>query len=102
MTIEWTRQAIYAWELISEYIFEKFGFEAMVNFEEATNEEEERLLKFPESGQKELLAWNKSIEYRYVLINGLTKVIYHVEGEKIVVDLCWDTRVDSRMLIQKL
>lgn len=42
MTIEWTRQAIYAWELISEYIFEKFGFEAMVNFEEATNEEEER------------------------------------------------------------
>lgn len=59
-------------------------------------------MKFPESGQKELLAWNKSIEYRYVLINGLTKVIYHVEGEKIVVDLCWDTRVDSRMLIQKL
>lgn len=84
MTIEWTRQAIYAWELISEYIFEKFGFEAMVNFEEATNEEEERLLKFPESGQKELLAWNKSIEYRYVLINGLTKVIYHVEGKRLL------------------
>jgi plasmid stabilization system protein ParE len=102
MTIEWTPQAIYAWEQISEYIFDKFGFETMVEFEEATNEEEERLLNFPRSGQKELSAWNKSVEYRYTVINGLTKMIYHIEEEKIIVDLCWDTRVDCRMLIQKL
>ena len=102
MTVEWTPQANYSWERISEYIFDKFGFVAMVEFEEATNKEEERLLRFPTSGQKELLAVNKAIEYRYTIINGLTKMIYHIDEEKIIVDLCWDTRVDSRKQIQSL
>ena len=102
MRIEWTPQALYAWQRIGEYILFSFGVVALSDYETETYEVEQSILGEPFAGQLELYARNQEMGYRYRLINRKTKLIYHIETDKIIIDQCWDTRMNPETLVQKL
>ena len=102
MKIIWSDQATYTWQQIAEYIYDKFGEKAMFDFRKETLENESRIAEFPNIGTSLLSVRHKTIQFRYVLIARLSKMIYHVDGELIIIDLFWDTRMNPESLIKRL
>ncbi len=45
---------------------------------------------------------NPHIEYRYVLINRRTKMVYHQDGDILYIDTFWDTRMNPQTLLDEL
>ena len=101
MSVIWSRQAVYAWQRIAEYILRQFGEKALLDFREETVYEEKLLLAMPRGGQLVAMS-HSSIEFRYRLIHRLTKMVYHIAGETIYIDTFWDTRMNPENLIQYL
>ena len=102
MKVIWSEQATYAWQRIAEYIWDNFGDQTLLKFQKETIEKEAEILGFPNAGQEELSATHVSFVYRYVVINHLSKMIYHVEGDIIYIDVFWDTRLDPQKLVRIL
>lgn len=98
----WSEQAIFAWQRIADYIWDNFGDQALLKFQKETIKKETEILEFPNAGQKELSAVHATIVYRYVVINHLSKMIYHVDGDIIYIDVFWDTRLDPKKLVRLL
>ena len=102
MKIIWSEQATYAWQQIADYIYEEFGYDAMLNFREKTIESESKIAEFPNMGTTIVSVKHKEIAFKYVLVTRLSKMIYHVDEEKIIIDLFWDTRMDPKRLANRL
>ena len=101
MSVVWSKQAVYSWQRIAEYILRRFGEKALLDFREETTYQEKLLLAMPRSGQI-VITSHPTIEFRYRLIHRLTKMVYHIVGETIYIDTFWDTRMNPEILIQYL
>ena len=102
MKIIWSDQATFSWQKIADYIYDEFGYDAMLNFREETLENESRIAEFPNIGTTIVSVKHKEVSFKYVLISRLSKMIYHADGEKIIIDLFWDTRMNPKTLIKHL
>ena len=102
MNLIWTENAHSDWEGIAAYIIDKFGEQGFVNFDKATDEAELQVLHAPNSGTPLLSRRHKSLGLRYVLVHKLSKMIYHVDGDTIYVDVFWDVRQDPKRLAKRL
>ena len=102
MKVIWSTQATFAWQQIADYIFDEFGYDAMLDFRKKTIENEAQIVKFPNIGTTIVSVKHKTFSFRYVLITRLSKMIYHVDGENIIIDLFWDTRMNPTTLIKRL
>ena len=92
MKVVWTELAADKWEQIATYIFTEFGFEAVEEYREETQQYEDAILTNPQIGAIEPLLYNRSYEYRSVVVHRKTKMVYYVDGETIVIANVWDTR----------
>ena len=102
MKIIWSDQATFSWQQIADYIFDEFGYDAMLNFRKETIESESGIAEFPNMGTTIVSVKHKEISFKYVLVARLSKMIYHVEEDKIIIDLFWDTRMNPKTLINRL
>jgi plasmid stabilization system protein ParE len=98
----WTEGALLDWEGIARYIAVNFGKKAFDEFNEATDEAEKQVSEFPESGTPLKTRRHRELGLKFVFISKLSKMIYHVEGETIVIDVIWDTRQSPRRLAYRL
>lgn len=39
---------------------------------------------------------------KFVLVGKLSKMIYHIDGDQVIVDVIWDTRQSPKRLTQRL
>lgn len=101
MRIVWSRQAVYSWQRIADYIKETFGIKTMLTFRAETSLAQKQLLFHPLIGSFETRN-DSGIEFRYMLINKRSKLIYHIDMEYIYIDTFWDTRMDPQDLIGQL
>jgi len=63
---------------------------------------ESLLLDNPHSGKTDPLFTERTYLYRSVVINGLSKLVYRVDGESIYVVAFWDTRQEPEAQAGKL
>ena len=102
MKVIWTEQALYDWQVIADYIFDRFGLNALIDFHEETRAQQTGIVRFPDGGAPLSSKRRQRCEFRYVPINKLSKIIYHVDGETIYVDVFWDVRQDPKRLAKRL
>ena len=98
----WTEGAVSDWEGIARYIAVNFGKKIYDEYDEATNMAEKQISEFPGSGTPVKTRKHKNLGLKFVFIGKLSKMIYHVDGEKVVIDVIWDTRQSPKRLAERL
>ncbi len=88
----WDPAAKTAFRQIAKYIQRRFGSTARRNFIAEVKEVEDLLIKSPCLGKIDPLFADRPRTYRSVVINGLSKMVYFVDGETIYIAAFWDTR----------
>ena len=94
MKVEWTLLAESERDKIADYIYDNFGFNAMKAFIQEIRKTTKRLRRFPDMAPKDPLFEDRNDIYRSVFINGLSKLVYRVDGDTIYVVGFWDCRRD--------
>jgi len=102
MRLIWSEGAQSDWDGIARYIAVNFGQKAFDKFNKATDKTEKQIKEFPNSGTPFPTRKHKKLGLRFVFISELSKVIYHIDNETIVIDVIWDTRQSPKRLAGRL
>ena len=102
MRIIWSDRAYVRRQAIEDYILFSFGFAAHADYVEAIEEWKKTVLENPQIGKVEPLLEGMRKEYRSYVISELTKCIYYIENDFIVIVDWWDTRRCIKTLTQGL
>lgn len=94
MKTEWDPQAKKALRQIAKYIQSRFGTIARQSFLEEVKKTNNLLKTNPQMGKEDPLFVGRKRIYRSLVINGLSKMVYFIEGETIYIAAFWDTRRD--------
>jgi len=92
MRVVWTEFARDKWQTIADGIFNEFGFEALQEYANETDRWQNILENNPSIGMVEPLLAGRSKEYRFVVIRKLSKMVYFIESDTLVIANIWDTR----------
>ena len=90
--VEWTEFASNRWQEVAEDIFQEFGYVSLQKFAEATESWIQRVGEQPTIGAYEPLLRHRKIQYRHLIITKLTKLIYYIENDTVIIVHVWDTR----------
>ena len=88
----WDPQARKAMRQIARYIQARFGAETRKAFIQKVQDAENLVKLNPNIGKIDPLFAGRSLTYRSVVVNGLSKMVYFVKGEIIYIAAFWDTR----------
>ena len=96
MKVFWTEFAAEKWEQIASHILCEFGFAAMQEYKEETEAWQKTLADNPQIGPLEPLLSNRRYEYRSIVIQRKTKLVYYTEGDFLMIVNVWDTRQEPQ------
>ena len=102
MHIIWSDRAFVRRQAIEDYILFSFGYVAHAEYVEKVEEWKRLVLENPRIGKVEPVLSGMRKEYRNSVISKLTKCIYYIEDDLIVVVDWWDTRRGIKTLSQGL
>lgn len=77
---------------IVSYILRTFGERAVLDFRKTYRDTKRFLAEHPESSPKEEHLSTDEFTYHFTYINGLTKLVYRVDGEVVYIVDMWDVR----------
>lgn len=90
----WDPNAKASFRQIARYINSRFVRKARQNYVQEVKDMEGRLKQSPNIGSIDPLFRDRSIAYRSIIINGLSKMVYYVKDDTIRIAAFWDTRQD--------
>ncbi len=102
MHIIWSNRAYVRRQAIEDYILFSFGFAAHAEYVAAIEDWKKIVLENPQIGKVEPILEGMRKEYRSYVISELTKCIYYIEDDFIIVVDWWDTRRGIKTLTQGL
>ena len=100
--IHWSKRAERSYGKIIDYIAAEFGQFRARKYVSTVYSEVDKLYAYPELGQVEPWLEGARYEFRRLVIEGLTKVIYRVTDNSIEIADVWDTRQDPEELAARL
>ena len=92
MIIKWDPDAKVAMQQVARYINMRFGRKARQGFMQRVKDTEKLIKSSPNIGQIDPLYADRPETYRSIIIYGLNKLVYRIEGEIIFIAAFWDTR----------
>lgn len=92
MKVYWDKQAETRRDQIADYIFERFGYRRMEEYIEDVEQSVKMICRYPNIGSIDPLFADRSKEYRSVIVNGLSKMVYNVTDDTINIVAFWDCR----------
>lgn len=92
MKIIWQESAKAGRRQVSAYIRREFGISRAKKFRQEVDDTAKQLMHSPGIGQIDPLYAHRPLTYRSVIINGLNKMVYRVDGDIIYIVDFWDTR----------
>ena len=92
MKVIWQPSAKKGRTEVAAYIRRQFGAKRKISFLQEVRETTQMLRKVPNIGKIDPLYADRPLTYRSVIINGLTKMVYHIDGDIIYIVSLWDTR----------
>ena len=95
MRVQWNNRAIAQRSQIAAYIRQQFGAKRKTRYLQEVRETTQRLKRSPYIGQIDPLFSDRARTYRSVIINGLNKMVYYIEGDIIRIAGFWDTRQEA-------
>lgn len=97
MRYEWTDYAKEGRDQIADYIYDRFGEKRSMKFLDDVDEAVDMILHHPSIGTIDPLFADRSVTYRSVIVDGLSKMVYHVEDEVIYISAMWDCRREPQV-----
>lgn len=92
MKVKWTEQARDRKTEIAAYIRRQFGAKRKIRFLQEVRETAKMLRNTPNIGSIDPLYADRAQTYRSIIINGLNKMVYRIDGDIIYIVDFWDTR----------
>ena len=77
---------------VANYIRRQFGLKRKMAFMQEVDQTVRMLINQPNIGPIDPLYNDRAITYRSVIINGLNKLVYRIDGDIIYIVDFWDTR----------
>jgi plasmid stabilization system protein ParE len=96
MRAKWTEYALAQRKEISSYIQRKFGARRKERFLHDVREATTMVKKFPNIGTIDPLFADRNGTYRSIIIGGLSKMVYRIEGDNILIVAMWDCRQEPQ------
>ena len=97
MRVVWHPHAKEAMNQVADYIRFQFGAKRKRQFKLEVRNTTDILKRNPNIGPIDPLFSDRPKVYRSVIINGLNKLVYYVDGDIIYVAGFWDTRMDEKI-----
>ena len=92
MTIIWQTEASASFRQIARYIQKRFGRKARLDFTQKVRSAETLMKNQPNVGSIDPLFSDRTIMYRSMIINSLSKMVYCVKDDAIHIVAFWDCR----------
>ena len=92
MRVIWHSRAIEGKKQVADYIRREFGLKRKKEFVQEVDKTARMLMSSPNIGSIDPLFADRSIAYRSIIINGLSKMVYRLDNEAIHIVAFWDTR----------
>ena len=92
MKLIWQEPAKAGRRQVAAYIRREFGINRAKRFRQEIDDTVKQLMRSPGIGQIDPLYADRPLTYRSVIINGLNKLVYRVDGDIIYIVDFWDTR----------
>lgn len=102
MRVIWLRRAENALHHTEEYILREFGTRACNHFLREIEGVSYLLERMPELGHYEPILSEYKQGYRSIVINRLTKLIYYIHEDDIIIAALWDTRREPKSLAKNI
>ncbi len=102
MKVRWTEFASSRWQDVADNIYQEFGYISLQNFVEATESWIQRVGEQPRIGACEPLLQHRKIQYRHLIITKLTKLIYYIADDTIIIVHVWDTRREPKKQVNEV
>lgn len=102
MRVIWDPRATRGKQNVVSYIRRKFGDDRKDQFLLEVRETTQMLKQHPELGAIDPLFEDFSIVYRSIIINGLSKMVYFIEGDVIYIAAFWDCRREPKALADEV
>lgn len=98
MKVIWDPRATMGRQQVSDYIRWRFGVRRKNRFMQQVRETTQMLKSNPNIGKIDPLFADRSIAYRSIIINGLSRMVYFIEGDTIYIAAFWDCRREIKSL----
>jgi len=98
MKVVWQTNADRQRDQVAEYIRNEFGSRRRRQFLQDVRQMTQQLKHSPYIGKIDPLFQNRVQTYRSVIVNGLNKLVYRIEGNTIHIVAFWDTRMEPENL----
>ena len=100
--INWSQRAERHYGKIIDYLVDEFGRKRAKQYVRTVYTEVKQLKVNPKLGQEEPLLEGARYEFRRLVLEDLTKVIYRATDDSIEIADVWDTRQDAEELAAQL
>ena len=81
---------------VAAYIRKEFGIKRVKRFRQEIDDVVMTLMRSPNIGSIDPLYANRPLTYRSVIVNGLNKIVYRIDGDIIYIVDFWDTRREPK------
>ena len=92
MKIKWQHYASVQRQQVAAYIRREFGVKRAKQFKQEVDLAAKSLARSPNIGQIDPLFADRPQTYRSIVVNGLNKLVYRIDGDTINIVAFWDTR----------
>lgn len=96
MKVEWTEHVRWQRKQIADYICKSFGTRRARIFKQEVGRTTKLLGSHPNIGPIDPLFSDRPNAYRSIIINGLSKLVYRIDGDSIRIVAFWDTRREPK------
>ena len=94
MKVKWTEHSLSERNHVANYIRRQFGPNRKICFLQEVRQTTKLLKTHPNLGLIDPLFNDRPQTYRSVIINGLSKMVYRIDGDIISIVGFWDTRCE--------
>ena len=102
MRIIWQSNAKKGRTQVASYVYRRFGLGSLKEFKQEVDQTVKMIVVHPNIGPIDPLFADRPVTYRSVVINGLSKLVYRVDGETIHIVAFWDTRREPQKQTQQI
>ena len=98
----WDPKAQQERDQIAIYISERFGERRAMKFLDDVDEAVNMILRFPSIGAIDPLLADRSVTYRSVVVDGMSKMVYRIDDDVIYIAAFWDCRREPQGQVEQL
>ena len=102
MRVLWSYRAARSLHALEDYILRTFGETRRQQFMTEAEDITRKLADFPNMGKHDPLLAHRKKEYRSLVMTRKTKLVYYIEGQRVIIANIWDSRREPKTVTKNM